>query len=153
MIKSPLLALLLLAAVPLAAAAPPSGFEPAVRNFAKSKGMVFQGLSQTGSDGQPDKNVWTYSFENQNEVMAVTFEHVKRGQTCLPKPYFFGDLPLTVAGRKAVFSSPALADPLAKVRDVLYTDNGKGGCYSVSYGFKGSRFDDAVRLMAVLLEK
>ena len=150
---------LLIAVSGAALAKPSENFSNTIQHFAQNKGMEYRGVSQIGENGQPDKNVWTYTFAapasctKNCETMSVTFERIRPGMRCVPQAGLFGDLPLTISGRSALFSSSVLTDSAARSRDVLYADNGKGGCYAVSYGFKGSRFDASLGLMKKLLAK
>ena len=156
--KKQLWVLAALFCLPWAAAAPNQDFSNIVQTFTRQRGMVFRGVSQIGSDGKFDSQSWTYSFAAEKNCtadcdMTVTFAYTKPGQSCVWKAGLFGELPLRIQGRPALFSSPLLSDPASKVRDVLYADDGQGGCYAVSYGFAGSKFNDAESLMNILLGK
>lgn len=153
------LAWLLIAISGAALANPPENFNNTIRQFARSKGMEYRGISQVGENGQPDKDVWTYTFSSpvactkSCETMSVTFEYIRPGMHCVSNAGLFGDLPLTISGQPALFTGSMLTDETARSRDVLYAEDGKGGCYAVSYGFKGSRFDASLELMKKLLGK
>ncbi|MDO5073144.1 MAG: hypothetical protein Q4D63_01950 [Neisseria animaloris] len=143
------------AAVLLAAsvsAAPRADSTQIMQQFAGQQGLVF-----AGSEQDTDGGLWAYRFEpsaacTQN-CMPLTVYFSKTQEQCVGEPDLFGEIPLNINGREALFSSPKLTDKLAQASDYITVDAGDGWCYSVSYGTKGSHFKVAQQLASWLVGK
>ena len=144
------LAFMLLALSGFTVAKPSEDFSNIIQNFAHQRGMQYV---QTGSD---NRDGWSYNFYSQGQCngaacggLLVNYRYTTPDQ-CIDNIGLFGDLPLAVNGRMALFTMPHVTDNSSLLRDFLnvYDD---GGCYSITYGVDGSGFNDAYTLAKELV--
>lgn len=146
----PVALLLLLAVAGSVMAEPANNFSNIVQNFAHSHGLKYV---QTATDTQ---NGWSYNFYPQGKCtgaacggLLVNYRYVEQ-ENCVDRTGLFGDLPIIVKGRLALFTMPHVADNSSQLRDYL-TVYDKGGCYSISYGTDGNGFEDSFLLAEQLI--
>lgn len=144
------LAFSLLVVAGLVVAKPAEDFSNIIQNFAHDRGLQYV---QLDSDNQ---NGWNYNFFPKANCsgaacggLLINYRYVSVDQ-CIDNTSLFGDLPLTINGRMALFTMPHVADNNSQLRDYLnvYED---GGCYSIAYGVDGNGFDDAYALAKILV--
>lgn len=145
--KRLMLVALLLAVLAPSLAAPHRDFSNIVQNFAYQRGLTYQPAASTAGAG-----AWTYVFASANETLAVNFNYTPMGGKCVYPTSLFGDLPMQIKNRPALFSIASITDRAAQTRDTLIFDDGQGGCYELSYGFKGAHFKDLKILANQLLD-
>ncbi|MCS4534025.1 hypothetical protein [Neisseria montereyensis] len=122
-----------------------------VQNFAHTKGLQYvPALSRQGNETVLNYQPAGKCSGASCSGLLVTYKRVTEQSECIDTVGLFGDLPLSVNNRPALFTMPSVSDNSSQMRDYLTVLDGNI-CYSLTYGKKGNGFNDMVALAKKLL--
>ena len=133
---------LVVLAVSFSVEAAPSGAISAIASRLKSD---FK-LDYSENYSENETEIFVFQPRKNDEKPVFVSYQKKDMAVCLSEKPTFGDLPIREGRLQGMFTIPTIYDPLSRLQDYLAFIDGKGGCWQISWGNNGSRFEDLKQL-------